>query len=203
MKQTEQVAMTPEGALDVLLEGNQRFVAGETTSRDWPAEVKEYADGQYPFAAVVSCLDSRIPVEVVFDQGISDIFVARIAGNFVNDDILGSLEFAGMVGVKLILILGHTGCGAVNGAIQKVDSGLLTTTLANINPAVESVKAEGGSESDDDFAYRVTVRNVQLTMEKLHTRSINLRAAIDKGDIKLAGAIYDIKTGVVSTISNG
>ena len=136
-----QAAITPATALSMLKEGNGRFLSGKTKERDLHAQIKQTAKGQFPYAAVVSCLDSRIPPEVIFDQGIGDIFVARVAGNFVNDDILGSLEFATkLVGVKLVVVMGHTDCGAVKGACDGAELGLLTSTLANISPAVEAVE---------------------------------------------------------------
>ena len=210
MTKEKLISMTPDQAQEMLKKGNQNFTSGKSTKRDWPAEVKKAAKGQYPFAAVVSCLDSRIPVEVVFDQGIGDLFVARVAGNFVNDDILGSLEFAATrtsedkwIGVRLIVVMGHTGCGAIKGAVAEAELGLLTGTLANINPALNAVKHATGKNSDDQFVKKVTIKNVQLTMQKLRDRSLVLRRLIDKGDIKLVGVMYDISTGQVTPIKPG
>ena len=136
-----QAAITPAKALEMLKQGNKRFVSSKLKKRDILAQVKQTSKGQFPFAALVSCIDSRIPPELVFDQGIGDIFVALVAGNFVNDDILGSLEFATkLAGAKLIVVMGHTDCGAVQGACDKAQLGLLTATLANINPAVNAVR---------------------------------------------------------------
>ena len=140
LTQEAQAAITPAKALEMLKQGNERFVSGKAIERDYLAQVKQTSKGQFPFAAIVSCLDSRFPPAIVFDRGIGDLFVARVAGNFVNDDILGSLEFATkLAGTKLIVVMGHTECGAIKGACDGAQLGLLTTTLANINPAVKAV----------------------------------------------------------------
>lgn len=136
-----QAAITPDKAIEMLKQGNQRFVSNKTLKRDLLGQVKQTSKGQFPFAAIVSCLDSRIPPEIIFDRGVGDLFVACVAGNFVNDDILGSLEFATKLsGAKLIVIMGHTECGAIKGACDAAQLGLLTATLANINPAVMAVQ---------------------------------------------------------------
>lgn len=195
-----QASITPDKALEMLKQGNQRFVSGQTTGRDFLAQVKQTSGGQFPFAAVVSCLDSRVPPEIVFDQGIGDLFVARVAGNFVNDDILGSLEYAARVaGARLIVIMGHTECGAVKGACDSAQLGLLTATLANINPAVNSVQGnyEPRSSKNTDFVQAVAEKNVELTMGKLRDRSVVLRGMLDKGEIGMVGAMYDVSTGKV------
>ena len=195
-----QASITPDKAIEMLKQGNQRFVSGQTTGRDFLAQVKQTSGGQFPFAAVVSCLDSRVPPEIVFDQGIGDLFVARVAGNFVNDDILGSLEYAARVaGAMLIVIMGHTECGAVKGACDSAQLGLLTATLANINPAVNSVQGnyEPRSSKNTDFVQAVAEKNVELTMGKLRDRSVVLRGMLDKGEIGMVGAMYDVSTGKV------
>ncbi len=195
-----QAMITPEKAIEMLKQGNQRFVSGKTVARDSRAQVKQTSKGQFPFAAVVSCLDSRIPVETVFDQGIGDLFVARVAGNFVNDDILGSLEFATrLAGAKLIVVMGHTECGAIKGACDAAQLGLLTATLANINPAVMAVQGDFKSRSSKDtkFVQAVAEMNVNLTMKKLRDRSVVLRDMLDKGEIGMIGAMYDVSTGKV------
>jgi carbonic anhydrase len=200
-----QAAITPSKALEILKEGNKRFVSNKLRKRDLMAQVKKTSKGQFPFAAIVSCLDSRTQPEYVFDQGIGDIFVARVAGNFVNDDILGSLEFATkLAGAKLIVILGHTECGAVRGACDKAQLGLLTATLANINPAVEAVQGDykPRTSQNEKFVQAVTEKNVKLTMQKLRTRSVVLRELIDKGEIGLMGAMYDVSTGTVTFFDN-
>ncbi len=195
-----QAAITPARALEMLKQGNERFVNGKTLPRDFLAQVRQTATGQYPFAAIVSCLDSRIPPAIVFDQGIGDLFVGRIAGNFVNDDMLGSLEFATKLsGAKLVVILGHTECGAIRGACDAAQLGLLTATLANINPAVEAVQGDytPRNSSNAEFVQSVAEMNVQLTMKKLLDRSVVLREMVDKGELGLVGAMYDITTGKV------
>lgn len=195
-----QAAITPARALEMLKQGNERFVNGKTLPRDFLAQVRQTATGQYPFAAIVSCLDSRIPPAIVFDQGVGDLFVARIAGNFVNDDMLGSLEFATKLsGAKLVVILGHTECGAIRGACDAAQLGLLTATLANINPAVKAVQGDytPRNSSNAGFVQSVAEMNVQLTMKKLLDRSVVLREMVDKGELGLVGAMYDITTGKV------
>jgi carbonic anhydrase len=200
LTQEAQAAITPAKALQMLVQGNERFVSGKTLQRDLLAQVRQTATGQYPFAAIVSCLDSRIPPAIVFDQGIGDLFVGRIAGNFVNDDMLGSLEFATKLsGAKLVVILGHTECGAIKGACDAAQLGLLTATLANINPAVEAVQGDYSSKSSANakFVQAAAEMNVQLTMKKLLDRSVVLREMVDKGELGLVGAMYDVTTGKV------
>ena len=201
LTQEAQAAITPAKALEMLKQGNQRFIEGKSVERDYLAQVKQTAKGQFPFAAVVSCLDSRIPPAIVFDRGIGDLFVARVAGNFVNDDILGSLEFATMLaGAKIIVVMGHTECGAVKGACDAAQLGLLTATLANINPAVEAVQGDYTPRSSENakFVQAVAEMNVQHTMQTLRDRSVVLREMIDKGQIGLVGAMYDVSTGKVT-----
>jgi carbonic anhydrase len=195
-----QAAITAEKAIEMLKEGNQRFVNNTTIKRDLLAQVKQTSKVQFPFAAVVSCLDSRIPPEIVFDRGIGDLFVARVAGNFVNDDILGSLEFATKLsGAKLIVVMGHTECGAIKGACDAAQLGLLTATLANINPAVTAVRGDykPRSSQNAEFVQAVAEMNVKLTMQKLRDRSVVLREMLDNGEIGMVGAMYDVKTGKV------
>ena len=196
-----QAAITPVQALGMLKKGNERFVSGKSIERDLLAQVKQTSKGQFPFAAIVSCLDSRIPPESVFDQGIGDIFVARVAGNFVNDDILGSLEFATkLAGAKLIVVMGHTECGAVKGACDGAQLGLLTATLANITPAVNATEGHftPRSSKNTEFVAAVTKKNVDLTMQKLREKSEVLRDMIDKKEIGLVGAMYDVGSGKVT-----
>jgi len=195
-----QAAITPAKALEMLKQGNERFVTGKAIERDYLAQVKQTSKGQFPFAAVVSCLDSRIPPAIVFDRGIGDLFVARVAGNFVNDDILGSLEFATrLAGAKLIVVMGHTECGAVKGACDAAQLGLLTATLANINPAVKAVQGDYKPRSSEnaEFVQAVAEMNVLVTMQTLRDRSVVLREMIDKGEIGLVGAMYDVSSGMV------
>ena len=196
-----QAAITPARALAMLKEGNERFVGGDSVERDLLAQVKQTSKGQFPFAAIVSCLDSRIPPEMVFDQGIGDIFVARVAGNFVNDDILGSLEFATkLAGAKLIVVMGHTECGAVKGACDAAQLGLLSGTLSNIYPAVNAVEGNYTPRSSKNakFVQAVAEMNVQLAMKDLRTRSVVLRRMIDNNEIGLVGAMYDVSSGKVT-----
>ena len=195
-----QAAITPARALEMLKQGNERFVNGKTLPRDFLAQVRQTSTGQYPFAAIVSCLDSRIPPAIVFDQGIGDLFVGRMAGNFVNDDMLGSLEFATKLsGAKLVVILGHTECGAIKGACDAAQLGLLTATLANINPAIEAVQGDytPRNSANAGFVQAAAEMNVQLTMKKLLDRSVVLREMVDKGELGLVGAMYDVTTGKV------
>ena len=201
MTREAQQAITPDEALAMLKRGNQRFLDGKMVNRDYVAQVKQTSRGQFPFASIVSCLDSRIPPAIVFDRGVGDLFVARVAGNFVNDDTLGSLEFASkLAGSKLIVVMGHTECGAVKGACDGAQLGLLTTTLANINPAVNAVQGDykPRSSKNPDFVQAVAEKNVHLTMQKLRDRSIVLREMIDSGEIGLVGAMYDVATGQVT-----
>ena len=199
-KQTQD-ATTPQKALQMLKGGNARFVQGEMLKRNLMQQVKATGGGQFPFAAIVGCFDSRVPNELIFDQGIGDIFSARIAGNFVNDDILGSLEFAcAAAGAKLILVLGHTECGAVKGACDDVILGNLTQTLANIKPAVAAVSGYESDRSSKNakFVQAVADKNVGLTVERIRKRSPILQGMVDKGQIGLAGAMYDVHNGKVT-----
>ena len=195
-----QTAMTPEKALQMLKDGNARFVSKNMGDRDLLKQVDATSTGQYPFAAVLSCIDSRVPAEIVFDQGIGDIFSARVAGNFINEDILGSLEFAcKAAGSKLIVILGHSSCGAVKGACDDVKLGNLTGLLGKIKPAVNAVDENGDrSSANADFVQRVSDKNVELAIEDLKAKSPVLAEMLDAGEISLVGAMYDVKTGKVS-----
>jgi len=197
-----QSKLTPAQAVELLKEGNARFVNKTPLSRDYSSQVSETAAGQFPLAALVSCIDSRIPTEIVFDQGIGDVFNARIAGNFVNEDILGSLEFACKVaGAKAIVIMGHTACGAVKGACDKAELGNLTQMLAKISPAVEAVETPEGtdrSSANAEFVDSVAVANVGLAIADLKAKSPVLNEMIEAGEITIAGAMYDVKSGEVS-----
>src|SRR5262249_47773084 len=196
--QESQSAMTPAAALERLKEGNRRFVANATKRRDWSAKVVATASGQFPFAAVLGCMDSRAPIEVVFDQGIGDIFGIRVAGNVVNDDEVGSLEYAVKVGTKLIVVLGHTGCGAVKGAIDNVQLGNLTGLLAKIHPAVEA--AGCNDAKDEPCVTKVVEKNVRQSMKEIRDRSPYLAKYLDEGKVGLVGALYDVATGKVTFI---
>lgn len=198
-----QAKVTPDEALQRLKEGNQRFVSGRTVNCDLMKQVKETADGQAPFASIVGCIDSRVPPELVFDQRLGDIFAARIAGNFVNDDILGSLEFTTkLAGSKLIVVLGHSECGAVKGAVDNAKMGFLTGTLSNIRPAVQKVSTvDTASSKDKGLVQKVAEQNVKDMVARLHTRSEVLAELIKAGKLKVVGAMHDIATGKISWIA--
>lgn len=199
--QESQAAMTPQRALQKLEEGNARFVSGNLLARDYAQQVADTADGQYPFAAILSCIDSRAPDELLFDQGVGDIFTARVAGNFVNDDILGSLEFAcALAGAKLIVVVGHSECGAIRGACDDVIFGNLTQTLANIKPAVAAVTdfTDDRTSANAAFVQAVADRNVLMTLMRIRRRSPILSGMIESGQIGLVGAMYDVRSGVVT-----
>lgn len=198
-----QAAINPAKALELLKEGNQRFVAQQQHQRDLALQVEQTSTGQYPFATVLSCIDSRVPAELVFDQGIGDIFSVRIAGNFVNTDILGSMEFAcKLAGTKLILVLGHTACGAVKGACDHAELGNLTDMLANIAPAVnaisEPVEADLRTSANNEFVNAVGTKNVELTIERIRKESPVLAEMESAGEIAIVGGMYDLATGQVN-----
>ena len=197
-----QAQITPATALKMLKEGNKRFNSNDFIYRDYHKQIKQTADGQYPFAAIVSCIDSRIPTEIIFDQGIGDIFNARIAGNFVNEDILGSLEFAcKLAGSKIIVVMGHTSCGAVKGACDQAKLGNLTQMLDKIMPAVEEVSTtpdEARDSSNHTFVNNVAAKNVGLTVDNIKKQSPVLNAMYKAGEIEIVGAMYDVKTGKVT-----
>lgn len=195
-----QRAMTPQQAFDRLKAGNARFLAGQATERNLLDQVHATGHGQYPFASIVSCIDSRTSVELLFDLGIGDTFNARVAGNIVNDDILGSLEYAHKVaGAKLLVVMGHTHCGAVKGAADDVVLGNLTGLLARIRPAVASIPEDGSDRSskNHDFIDKAARMNVILTIRALRERSQILREMHDSGAIDILGAFYDVETGKV------
>jgi carbonic anhydrase len=190
-------AMTPSSAVEKLKKGNARFVEKETCSRDWLAKVSATASGQYPFAVILACMDSRAPIEIIFDQGIGDVFVIRIAGNVVNEDVLGSMEFATKVaGSKLLVVLGHTSCGAVKGAIDDAKLGNLTGLLAKIRPAV--LTSGPGSSKDDAYVTKVVQANISQAMKEIREKSATIKAQLDADTVGLVGAIYDIFTGKVT-----
>ncbi len=197
-----QSAISPMQAVEMLKQGNVRFTSDSAMSRDYQSQISQTASGQYPFAAVVSCIDSRIPTEIVFDQGIGDIFNARIAGNFVNEDILGSLEFACKVaGAKAIVVMGHTSCGAVKGACDKAELGNLTQMLEKIMPAVDAVQTTNGtdrSSANAEFVDAVASKNVELTLAKIKESSPVLAEMIAANEIVVVGAMYDVASGEVS-----
>ncbi len=201
MTKEAQAATTPQQAFDKLKQGNARFVAGNTLHRDLHKQVKDTSKGQFPFATVVSCLDSRTSTELVFDQGIGDVFNARVAGNIVNPDILGSLEFASKAaGSKVIAVIGHTKCGAIKGACDHVELGNLTGLIDKIEPAVAatpSAKGEDRSSKNYAFVDRVAETNVRKTMDNIRRNSPILKKMEQAGEIKIVGGMYDIETGNV------
>jgi len=190
-------AMTPSSALEKLKKGNARFVQKSMRSRDWLAKASTTASEQYPFAVILACMDSRAPIEIIFDQGIGDVFVIRIAGNIVNEDVLGSMEFATkVVGSKLIVVLGHTSCGAVKGSIDDAKLGNLTGLLAKIRPVV--LASGPGSSKDEAYVTKVAQANVCHTMEEIRDKSETIKGQLDAGTVGLVGAIYDVSTGKVT-----
>ncbi|MFI5135177.1 MAG: carbonic anhydrase family protein [Chitinophagales bacterium] len=197
----ERDALTPDQILQSLKDGNNRFVNDSLTDRLHSAQVRAAAKGQYPKAVILSCLDSRIPVEDVFDKGIGDLFVARVAGNIVDEDILGSMEFGCKVsGAKLIVVLGHTECGAIKGAIDNVQLGNLTALLSKIKPAVDSTQSFSGDKTskNKDYVNAVCNKNVQLTINNIRKHSPILNDMEKNGEIKIVGAVYDMATGKVT-----
>lgn len=201
MTPERQGQLTPDAAIGRLAEGNGRFVEGHTINCDLVAQARQTASHQSPFAAIVGCIDSRVPPELVFDQRIGDVFCARVAGNFVNDDILGSLEYATRVsGAKAVVVLGHTSCGAIQSAMKGVEMGHITGLLANIAPALPAATETGGvlDAGSVDQVARVTLANVRLTMDAIIRRSDIMRALVDAGKLKVAGAVHDVATGKVA-----
>jgi len=197
-----QSTMTPQKAIDFLKEGNQRFQNNLKANRNLLEQVNDTSDGQFPFATILSCIDSRVSAELVFDQGLGDIFSVRIAGNFVNEDILGSMEFAcKLAGTKVIVVLGHTSCGAVKGACDHAEMGNLTKLIQKITPAVNAVtepKDESLRTSKNlEFVDEVSKKNVHLTIDRIHAESPILAEMEKNGEIKIVGAMYDINTGAV------
>jgi carbonic anhydrase len=197
-----QATMTPQKSLDYLKEGNFRFQNNLKANRNLLEQVNDTSEGQFPFATILSCIDSRVSAELVFDQGLGDIFSVRIAGNFINTDILGSMEFAcKLAGTKLIVVLGHTACGAVKGACDDAKLGNLTSMLSKIKPAVESVvepkDASLRNSSNPEFVDNVASKNVLIAIDNIMKDSPVLAEMANNGDIKIVGAMYDINTGAV------
>lgn len=196
-----QQALTPTDAQRLLIGGNRRFVAGQRLPRDYRDQVAATGGGQHPFAAVLACLDSRSAPELVFDQGIGDLFVARLAGNVVTDEVLASFEYATEVaGAKLIVVLGHSHCGAVKAACDGVELGHLAVLLDRIEPAIEQIPPDGQprTSANHHFVDAVTTTNVQQAMVQLQARSPILAARVARGQLAIVGALYNIETGVVS-----
>ena len=196
-----QAALTPAAALQKLKDGNKRFLAGDMQNRDLMAQVKATSTGQFPHSIVLSCIDSRVPPELVFDQGLGDIFAPRVAGNYVDTDMLGNMEFgAAVAGSKLIVVLGHSECGAVKGACDNVKLGNLTHTLTNLAPAVYEVTDVPGERSSKNAAFvdAVAHKNVNLMVDNILTRSPTLAGLVDEGKLMVVGAMYNVGTGTVT-----
>ncbi len=193
-----------EEALKRLLDGNKRFINKKFIHRDFEEERKETASGQNPFAIVLSCIDSRVPTEIIFDQGIGDVFNLRIAGNVISDDVLGSLEFAcGLSGTPLIFVLGHTSCGAVKGACDHVEYGNLTGLLKKIYPAIKLTETSPGESRKSDnlkFVNNVAIENVRLSMQEILDKSEIVKEKIDANEVLMVGGMYDISSGKVEMI---
>lgn len=195
-----QVAITPAMALELLKEGNKRFVNNLKLNRDLLQQANETSDGQHPFAVILSCIDSRTSAELIFDQGLGDVFSIRIAGNIINEDILGSMEFGCKVaGSKIIVVLGHTKCGAIKGACDHVEMGNLTALLSKIQPAVydENSETENRNSSNPEFVEKVATMNVKKTLHAIMERSPILKEMVETGAIGIIGGKHDIATGVV------
>ena len=199
----EQDALTPDEVIEVLKTGNIRFTNNDLTARNHSEQVRKSTLAQFPKAIVLSCVDSRVPVEDVFDRGIGDLFVARVAGNFVNEDILGSMEFACKVsGSKLILVLGHEHCGAIKAAVDDVKLGNITPMLQKIRPVVESLEYDGERNAkNEEFVHMVCESNVINTINQIRLNSPILKEMEDNNEIKIVGAVYDMDNGKVSFIN--
>lgn len=192
--------LSPADALGLLREGNERFCADALLPRAYDHEIAATAAAQYPFAAVLTCIDSRIPVEIIFDQSIGDLFVGRVAGNYVDEGMLGGLEFTTAVaGAKLLVVMGHRSCGAVSAACDGVAMGHLTHTLRYLAPALERVETDGErSSANPDFVQAVAEMNVHHNVEKVLARSETIRALVDAGEVLVLGAMYDLTSGRVT-----
>ena len=196
-----QATLTPETALEILVEGNERFVKNLKANRNLLQQVNETSAGQFPFATILSCIDSRTSAELVFDQGLGDIFSIRIAGNILNEDILGSMEFATKVaGSKIIVVLGHTKCGAIVGACNHVELGNLTTLLNKVQPAIfhERSVTENRTGANPEFVNKVTELNVHLTIDRIRRESPVIAELEEQHKIKIIGGIYDVDNGKVT-----
>lgn len=197
--------LTPAKAIELLKEGNKRFVNNLKINRNLLQQVNETSDGQHPFALILSCIDSRTSAELIFDQGLGDIFSCRIAGNILNEDILGSMEFACKVaGSKVIVVLGHTKCGAIKGACDDVKLGNLSTLLNKVKPALEAERStkQNRTASNGEFVENVAALNVRQTLNQIPARSPIIAEQIEKGEIALIGGMYNVETGVVEFYDN-
>lgn len=200
-----QQTITPEKALHLLQQGNERFMNNLKVNRNLLEQVNDTRDGQWPFAVILSCMDSRTSAELIFDQGLGDIFSVRVAGNIINDDILGSMEFAcKVVGSKLIVVLGHTKCGAIKGACDQVQMGHLSGLLSKIIPATEEEKdtKENRTSSNETFVEKVAEINVKRSVEEILTKSTIIKELIENGQVGIIGAMYDVTSGQVTFYEN-
>ena len=198
-----QATMTPQKAVDFLKEGNKRFQNNLKINRNLLEQVNDTSEGQFPFATILSCIDSRVSAELIFDQGFGDVFSIRIAGNFINEDILGSMEFAcKLAGTKVIVVLGHTACGAIKGACDDAKLGNLTALISKIKPAVNAVTEPKDpslrNSSNIKFVDEVSDKNVHMTIDNIRAQSPVLKEMEDDGEIKIVGAMYDINDGLVT-----
>lgn len=196
-----QESITPDLAFQILIDGNDRFVNNLKAHRNLLEQVNETKEGQFPIATILSCIDSRTSAELIFDQGLGDIFSIRIAGNILNDDILGSMEFATKImGTKIILVLGHTRCGAIVGACDNIKFGKLTTLLDKVQPAIalESKTISNRNGNNEQFVNNVTEINVHLIMQKIQDDSDIIRELLEQGKLKIVGGVYDVETGKVT-----
>jgi carbonic anhydrase len=196
-----QANLTPETALEILQQGNERFINNLKANRNLLQQVNETAAGQFPFAAILSCMDSRTSAELIFDQGLGDIFSIRVAGNVLNQDILGSMEYAcGVAGSKLVLVLGHTKCGAIMGACDHVELGNLTALLDKVKPALdqETQTQQDRNGKNPEFVKNVTENNVHLTLERVRQESALLADLEAQGKIKIVGGLYCVDSGKVT-----
>jgi len=190
--------ITPMTAISLLKDGNQRFINNLKFNRNLLSQVNETSESQHPFAVIISCMDSRTSVELIFDQGLGDIFSIRIAGNVINEDILGSTEFGcKVIGAKVVVVLGHTGCGAIKGAVQNVDLGHLHFITSKIQRCIPFLKKDMPHASIDELCTHVTKANVELGVSDLKARSSILEEMAHKGEIIIIGALYDISSGSV------
>lgn len=198
----KQSELTPDSVLNDLMEGNKRFTENKMHERNYASQIEKTSGGQWPQAVVLGCIDSRVPVETVFDQGVGDIFTARVAGNFENTDILGSMEYSCKVaGSKLVFVLGHEACGAVKAACDHVELGNITHLLSNIQPAVETTETEGERSSKNDaFVAGVVKNNVKLTIKRIREKSPILKEMEENGEIKILGGVYSISSGKVTLL---
>ena len=192
-----QANLTPQLAHEILVEGNDRFVKNVKAQRNLQQQVLDTSKGQYPFAVILSCIDSRVPTELVFDQGIGDIFSARVAGNIVNEDVLGSMEYACKVaGSKIVVVLGHSSCGAVTAACNHVEMGNITALLSKIQPAVNKIKPKSNTYTEKEIE-QVATLNVKLTIERIRKESPILNELEKNDEIEIVGAMYDVSSGIV------